>query len=378
MGLYRRKGSRFWWMSYTCKGEQYFQSTKCVSKALANKILSKREGEIAMQMFRVGQPGDRMSFKELCKEFESAHVPTLAANTQANVLDFLESMRNFYGDCSLADIDAKAVTDYRNHRKAQPSRKNPARKIKGATVNREMAYLRCMLNFAIERKYISENPAKGVRPFDERRERPAKRMLTLEEEQRVLENAPPYLRVAIVLLAQTGGRTYTEGFSLRWDQLDLENKVITFGGDTKTEGSSEPVPLTGIAHDVLLRWKKEQGYKSPFLFPSPVKPDKPITTVKKAWKTTLKKAKVAYFPIYHLRHVFCTRLSWVAPDAVVQRAMRHSSPETKRHYQLGMVEQVRQNLEKANEKVYGDSGKVLHFYDSHPVAEEREETVVCK
>jgi hypothetical protein len=33
---------------------------------------------------------------------------------------------------------------------------------------------------------------------------------------------------------------------------------------------------------------------------------------------------------------------------VVQRAMRHASPETKRRYQLGMVEQVRQNLEKAN------------------------------
>src|ERR1700730_10266457 len=29
-------------------------------------------------------------------------------------------------------------------------------------------------------------------------------------------------------------------------------------------------------------------------------------------------------------------LSGVAPDAVVQRAMRHSSPETKRRYQLGM------------------------------------------
>ena len=203
-------------------------------------------------------------------------------------------------------------------------------------------------------------------------------MLTLEEEQRVLENAPPYLRVAIVLLAQTGGRTYTEGFSLRWDQIDLENKVIAFGGDTKTEGSSEPVPLSGIAHDVLLRWKKEQGGKSPFLFPSPVKLDKPITTVKKAWTTTLRKAKVAYFPIYHLRHVFCTRLSWVAPDAVVQRAMRHSSPETKRHYQLGMVEQVRQNLEKANEKVYGNKDKVLHFHDSQPAAEKEEEIAVSK
>jgi integrase len=364
-------------MSYTWKGEQYFESTKCRSKALANKVLSKREGEIAMQMFKVGQQGERMSFTALCKEFDSAHVPTLAASTQANVRDFLETMREFFGDRSLADIDAKWVTDYRNHRKSQPSRKNPTRKVKGATVNREMAYLRCMLNFAIERKYISENPASRVRPFDERRERPAKRMLSLEEEQRILDNAPPYLRVAIVLLAQTGGRTYTEGFSLRWDQIDLDHNVIFFGGKTKTEGSSEPVPLTGLAHDVLLSWKKEQGSKSPFLFPSPVKPNQPITTVKTAWKTTLKNAGVAHFPIYHLRHVFCTRLSWVAPDAVVQRAMRHSSPETKRHYQLGMVEQVRQNLEKANEKVYG-KGKVLRFYDGQPVAANEQEMTACK
>ena len=64
----------------------------------------------------------------------------------------------------------------------------------------------------------------GVKHFDERRERPTKRMLALEEEQRILANAPPYLRVAIVLLAQTGGRTYTEGLSLRWDQIDLETE----------------------------------------------------------------------------------------------------------------------------------------------------------
>jgi hypothetical protein len=69
VGLYRRTDSRFWWMSYTWKGEQYFESTKCRSKALANKVLSKREGEIAMQMFKVGQQGERMSFTTLCKEF---------------------------------------------------------------------------------------------------------------------------------------------------------------------------------------------------------------------------------------------------------------------------------------------------------------------
>jgi hypothetical protein len=51
----------------------------------------------------------------------------------------------------------------------------------------------------------------------------------------------------------------------------------------------------------------------------------------------------------------------------VQRTRRHSSPETKRHYQLGMVEQVRQNLEKANKKVFG-KGKVFRCYDGLPVA----------
>jgi hypothetical protein len=70
---------------------------------------------------------------------------------------------------------------------------------------------------------------------------------------------------------------------------------------------------------------------------------------------------VSYFPIYNLRHVFCTRLSWVAPDAVVQRAMRHNSPETKRHYQLGMVDQVREGIERANKRAYQEE-KLLRFY----------------
>jgi integrase len=74
---------------------------------------------------------------------------------------------------------------------------------------------------------------------------------------------------------------------------------------------------------------------------------------------------VPHFPIYTLRHVFCTRLSEVAPDAVVQRAMRHTSPETKRRYQLAMAEQVRQAVEKVNQRLYGRTA--LHFRDSEPV-----------
>jgi integrase len=167
--------------------------------------------------------------------------------------------------------------------------------------------------------------------------------------------------VAIVMLVQTGGRTYTEGLSLKWDQVDLVHGILHLGGSVKTTDSDQPQPLTRLACDVLKEWKKEQSSDSPYVFPSPRKPDKPIRSVKRAWRTALKNAGVPYFPIYNLRHVFCTRLSWVAADAVLQRAMRHSSPETKRHYQLGMVDQVREGIERANEKAYPDQ-KALRFY----------------
>src|SRR5260370_10323296 len=86
-----------------------------------------------------------------------------------------------------------------------------------------------------------ENPARAVKHFNELRERPAKQMLTLEQENRILNAASPHLRVGIILLVQTGGRTYSEGFRLRWDQVDWENRLIHFGNDVKTPASSEPL-----------------------------------------------------------------------------------------------------------------------------------------
>lgn len=131
----------------------------------------------------------------------------------------------------------------------------------------------------------------------------------------------------------------------------------------KEDVSSQPVPLTRLACEVLREWKKEQKPAGIYVFPTPRDPNNPLRSVKRSWKTTLANAEVPYFPIYNLRHVFCTRLSWVAPDAVVQRAMRHSSPETKRRYQFGIVHQVREHLERANEKAY-EGHTPLHFRDS--------------
>jgi integrase len=368
VGLYKRKDSRFWWMAYTVKREQRCESTKTSSKELAKKILQKREAEIVLGRFKVGWAGERMTFAQLSDEFLRSHSSTLSSKSQENHQMFSKNLRAYFGDRKLTEIDERSVVEYRSYRHRQPSKRDPKRTVKGATVNRELACLHCIFQFALKRKYIGENPSSGVKHFDERHERPFKRMLTVEAEHRILEAAPPYLRVAIVLLVQTGGRTYSEGMSLRWDQVDLVHGVLHLDGSVKTTDSAQPLPLSRLACDVLKEWKKEQGSESLFVFPSPRKPGKPIRSVRGAWRKALEKAGVSYFPIYNLRHVFCTRLSWVAPDAVVQRAMRHSSPETKRHYQLGMVDQVREGIEQANERAYQDQ-KVLRFQYGGPKSE---------
>ena len=133
--------------------------------------------------------------------------------------------------------------------------------------------------------------------------------------------------------------------------------------------------LSDFACAVLQAWKRILASPSPYIFPSPKYLDRPISTVKTAWTSTLKRAGVPHFSIYTLRHVFCTRLSAVAPDAVVQRAMRHTSPETKRMYQLGMTLQVREAVEKSNEKAYGQK-RLLRFYDVLPVSDKEENEAV--
>jgi site-specific recombinase XerC len=99
------------------------------------------------------------------------------------------------------------IEQHKTDRRRQPTRNKPDRTVKGATVNRELETLQSMLKLAVQRKYISANPASEVKHFPELRDRPAKRGVTAEEFLRILEVAPLHLRVGMTVLDQTGNRT---------------------------------------------------------------------------------------------------------------------------------------------------------------------------
>jgi integrase len=265
VGLYRKSGSPYWWMSYVVDGEQLWESTKTTSRPAAGQIWTKRQAEVALGKFKVGWPGKRITFEEACAEFERSHFAAISEGTTKGYRAYLRHMKKFFKGYMLTEITTKRIEEYRDHRRQQPSIRYKGRTLKGATVNRELECLTCLLELAVHRQYIPENTARAVKHFNELRERAPKQMLTLEQENRILDAAAPHLRVGIILLVQTGGRTYSEGFRLRWDQVDWEHRLIRFGSDVKTPGSSEPLPLTDLAFRVLRKWKEESNADSAFI-----------------------------------------------------------------------------------------------------------------
>src|SRR2546422_1574368 len=257
MGIYRRKGSKYYWMSYTWDGIQQRESTMTTSKALAVKISKRREAEIALGVFRVGWPGERMRFEDLCEEYRESHVSSLSNSSKEAFKSHGKHLIRSFGGRMLSEIDTPMIERYKNDRRQQRTRHNPDRTVKGATVNRELETLQCMMKMAVQHKYIAANPASGVEHFPELRERPPKKRIAPEEFIRILEKSPPHLRVGILLLEQTGNRTYSELFSLTWSQIDLDAGLIRFEGPLKTAASDAPEPLSKLALDVLCWWKEQ-------------------------------------------------------------------------------------------------------------------------
>ena len=88
------------------------------------------------------------------------------------------------------------------------------------------------------------------------------------------------------------------------------------------------------------------------LFPTPRSGSKRpyVGSLKKICASTLKRAKVDYFPVYHLRHTFATRLSagGVAEHLVTPMPRQADSQVFKRysHAKLNMMREVLQQLDR--------------------------------
>lgn len=192
--------------------------------------------------------------------------------------------------------------------------------------NRVLALLSTMFTIANAWGWREDNPAKGVKRYQEE-----KRVRWLTEEElpvlwKVLdEYSNQSVACVFKLLALTGARK-GEVLHATWNQFDLQKGVWTKPSHLTKQNKEEHLPLSIEAIEILKTMKSQSS--SPFLFPGKVE-GKSIQEVKRAWDTIRKKAGFPDLRIHDFRHTHAAHLvSNGFTLNIVGKLLGHTQPST--------------------------------------------------
>jgi integrase len=355
-GLYKREGSKIWWMRYRDKdGVRQRESTLTEDWDEAQKRLRERLQARDNNTLPALRRGQDLTFGEWSDFYleNFSRPPFRAQKTHEVNQRALKHLRKMFESTKLAELTVDDIEMYlRKWLKQRALVKTKAgfvekQVLKATTVHQELRVLRRMLNVAVRKKFLFANPCAGVE-FPARVDglfRP--HYVTWSEQQKIEFAAPEYLRNVIRIVTETGLRIYKELTPMKKDQLDLVNRTVWIP-DSKTPNGVAEVPLTDIA---VAAFTKQLAISGPgeYLFPSDENTSGHQKTFKTAWHATLRRAKVPYFRIYDLRSTYATRLSagGVADEWVTQ-LLRQGDAKVFKKYSQMKLQMKREALAKLN------------------------------
>ena len=194
--------------------------------------------------------------------------------------------------------------------------------MKKSTVNRDIAVLKRLFNLAMDWNLVDKNPLKKAALF--RVEEKLMRVLTPDEELRLIEAAAPHFRPLIIVAINTGMRR-GELLGLHWEQVDLQTGTIAV--EHSKSGRVRHIPINKTAMETL---NELPGPRAGHVFHYR---GLPIKDTKTAFKGAVRRAKIPHCRFHDLRHTFATRLVLAGVDlATVKELMGHASISTTMRY----------------------------------------------
>src|SRR5262245_33315244 len=181
-----------------------------------------------------------------------------------------KTLKPFFGDMLLADIKRTTIMEYRAKRLQQPimRRGKPVmfdgepKKVSFPTVNRELAFLRFMLNMAEDDEIIAAAPKFTSRTgknnlIKSEKDRKREPSVTHEQFQALCDNMPrPALRV-LGALYYTAMRV-NEVLRLTWDMVDEKRGFIRLPKDYVKEKKNRTIRIFPEMQNILDELRVEQ------------------------------------------------------------------------------------------------------------------------
>lgn len=189
-----------------------------------------------------------------------------------------------------------------------------------------------MLNLAKRwKRFFGENPVSVVGMLEENNQ--IERILTWEEEKKLIDSAIPYLRPIIVTALNTGMRR-GEILNLKWSDVDLTNNLITVNQTNSKSKKARRVYINSTLRKLLLELKlKSAGSEYVFLDDKGNR----LREIKNGFNAACRRAGIQRLRFHDLRHTAATRMiengaSIVAVSKIlghgdIKTTMRYTHPE---------------------------------------------------
>jgi len=286
------------------------------SRKLAHIVLKKRKVEIAEGRYLDIKKNAKIKFEDFADEFYRLHsLPNNKLSTSKRKTVLLKNLKSFFGGRYLYAVTPMLVEEYKIKR---------SEKVKPATVNKELACLKCLYNKAIEWGKAESSPAAKVKLFRGNNYR--LRYLEKEEVKKLLKACSPHIKPIVILALHTGMRK-GEILNLKWQDISV-NRCLIYLLETKNNEKRE-VYMNDTVKATLIKVLKHPD--SPYVFCN--KHGKPYANVRKSFDTALRKSGIMGFRFHDLRHTFASHLVMAGVDIkTVQELMGHKSIEMTLRY----------------------------------------------
>jgi integrase len=295
---------------------------------------------------------DRMLFRDLAARYKKSRIYEAqyhgGGDTKRKVgglrsykatQGFLETLTRHFGTKPVRSISHDDIERFNLKRLKEPTRGDIARHEKElkinpdaelhttrtiASVNRELELMRAVMRFAQRQGYIMRSPFEmGAPLISKANEARRERVLTLEEERRLLEACGPrtivytrrgkkitaqdegerraHLRALVIAALDTAMRR-GELFKLRWRDIDLDARLIRITAFNSKTARPRTVGITRRLHTELERLRAQ----------APNDPNGLVfgitDTVKKSFAAACKGAAIEGFRFHDCRHTAITRM----------------------------------------------------------------------
>lgn len=277
----------------------------------------------------------------------------IAENTVSVARLALKHLLPSFGAKLLCDIVPHDIEDYQRSRLQSGAQ--------GRTVNIEISTLRQVLKASdMWLSFVGK-----VRMLRERHD--IAKALTPEQERTLLRatgELDSACHTATVLALNTAMRK-SEIRLLRWEQIDLEKRVLTVGHSKTDAGTGRLIPLNSTAFEALVRWAGRSPDTKPehYVFSRcenrQIDPSRPTKGWRTAWRHALKVAGF-HCRFRDLRHTCITKLSeGQASEMTVLSVAGHVSRRMLERYSHISMEAKRTALDaivqKPERAVFGEA-----------------------